>query len=183
MGRCVGNMETASKLSFLHMSVSPFFYTMFVYNQHNKLRDQIICISIFKILNTRSPWPVIAGYYKLLRLQWYGERVISHLYSKHTVAAVNYSLLWRKCEPNCCSAAYTTCFCVCSGLVQWIRGAAAVTKPITDSSSTFELIGLSVSAGSDHHGEFNHVQSLIIWMSSLHCNSWLFFSLIAAVHL
>lgn len=38
---------------------------------------------------------------------------------------------------------------VCSGLVQWIRGAAAVTKPITDNSSTFVLI----SPSSSHHDQ------------------------------
>lgn len=51
-----------------HVRVSPFFYTMFVYHQHNKLRDQLLHSSVFKILNTRWSWRVAASYYKVLRL-------------------------------------------------------------------------------------------------------------------
>lgn len=124
-----------------HVRVSPFFYTMFVYNQHNKLRNQIIRSSVFKILNTGRSWRVAASYYKVLSktLQRYGERVISHLYSKHTAAAVNYSLLWLKCEPNCCSAACSPCCCVCaqvwcSGLgvlQQWLSPSLTIPVPLS----------------------------------------------------
>lgn len=50
------------------------------------------------------------------------------------IGTVVLSRCWCLCVHDC------VCLSVCSGLVQWIRGAAAVTKPIRASSSTCLLI-------------------------------------------
>lgn len=134
--------------------------TKFVYNQHNKLQGHIICTALYRILNSHHVLQLVISCKDSCGMQRYGESVISHLYSKHTIAAVNYALLWLKCEPNCCSVPVShvsVCAQVCCsglGVLQhWLSPSQTILVP-------FELINPSVSTCLGHHEEFNRVHSL-----------------------